>query len=255
MRVGHIPDVICNDKGTPLISSMLAMTREQYAAPVYMIINTDIILWPGFVGSIRFIAEKAERYLIVGQRWDLEIKNEFDFSAGWEQALVERLNTDGRLHPRGGSDYFVFPAACYANIPDFTIGRAGWDNWMIYEARRQGWRVIDATQDIQIVHQNHDYRHLPDGKPHYRLPETFENVRLAGGSLAIFTLEDCNSILKDGKLKRPDWNWHKFWREVEIFPLVRVKSIPLAWLFFAIFHPIKAYREWRAWMKKSGPSS
>ena len=30
-------------------------------------------------------------------------------------------------------------------MPDFAIGRAGWDNWMIYHARQQGWPVIDGT--------------------------------------------------------------------------------------------------------------
>jgi len=65
-------------------------------------------------------------------------------------------------------------------MPQFAIGRAGWDNWMIYWARRQGWPVVDATWDIFIIHQNHDYSHLPGGKPHYRQPESFDNIRMAG---------------------------------------------------------------------------
>ena len=71
-----------------------------------------------------------------------------------------------------------------------SFGRAGWDNWMIYAGRRSGWPVVDATASIMIIHQNHDYSHLPGGQPHYRLPETDENVRLAGGKRVIFHLRE-----------------------------------------------------------------
>ena len=250
LGVLHIPDVKCNEKGTPIVSSMLDLVRARCPSSIYMIINTDIILRPETIKSIQAVNRSAEKYLLVGQRWDLAVDNELAFTPGWEKDLQKELETHGKLHPRGGSDYFIFPDVCYLSIPDFAIGRAGWDNWMIFEARRRNWKVVDDTRDIQVIHQNHDYRHLPDGKPHYRLPETFENVRLAGGSLTIFTLEDCNYWLKAGKVQKVAWTWKQFWREVEIFPLVGLKSFTLARIFFAIFHPLKAYREIRAWMKK-----
>ena len=107
---------------------------------------------------------------MVGQRWDLAVDDALEYGPGWEEALLHRLATDGRLHPPGGSDYFVFPAACLRK-PPLAIGRAGWDNWMIYHARRQRWPVVDATAAVTVIHQNHDYQHLPGGLPHYRLPE------------------------------------------------------------------------------------
>ena len=87
----------------------------------------------------------------------------------------------GQLHRPAGSDFFLFPRTCYSDLPDFAVGRAGWDNWMICNAREHRWRVIDATPSVMIVHQNHDYGHLPGGLPHYTVPETDENIRLAGG--------------------------------------------------------------------------
>jgi flavin-dependent dehydrogenase len=84
-----------------------------------------------------------------------------------------------------------FPKSCYQDIPAFIIGRAGWDNWMIYKARKEGWPVIDCTPSVMIVHQNHDYSHLPGGKPHYEHPDTNENIRLAGGQANIrYTILD-----------------------------------------------------------------
>ncbi len=77
---------------------------------------------------------------------------------------------------------------------------------MIYQGRRQGWKVIDASGSITVIHQDHDYSHLPEGKPHYRLPESGENVRLAGGKRTIFHLEDCDYRLVDGQLKRKQFS-------------------------------------------------
>jgi hypothetical protein len=101
-----------------------------------------------------------------------------------------------------------------------------------------------------IVHQNHDYSHLPGGQPHYKLPETFENVRLAGGKRVIFELRDVSHRLVKGQLRPAPLSWSKFWREVEIFPLVRLHSYALGQLLFAIFHPAKAYREFRLALRK-----
>jgi hypothetical protein len=116
---------------------------------------------------------------------------------------------------------------------------------MIYSARREGWPVIDATRAIQIVHQDHDYSHLPGSQSHYRLPETAENVRLAGGRRTIFSLADADYSLQAGRLSRLPRRGARLRREIEIFPLVRLKSRPLGELFFAVFHPVKAWGEWR----------
>jgi hypothetical protein len=90
-------------------------------------------------------------------------------------------------------------------MPPFAIGRAGWDNWMIYAGRSSKIPVVDATRVTTIIHQDHDYAHLPNGQPHYRLPESDENVRLSGGQEAIFTLADANWILVGEEVQRKTW--------------------------------------------------
>lgn len=250
LGVVHLPDVERNAQGTPLVSSMFALARQNSPAPLLACVNADILLMPDFVRAAQQVAAQAERFLVVGQRWDLDVREELDFSAGWEDRLAQRLRRDGRLHSPGGSDYFVFPRGCFADMPAFAIGRAGWDNWMIYEGRYQGWPVVDATPSIRIVHQDHDYSHLPGGQAHYHLPETAENVRLAGGPRTLFALGDASRRLVDGRLRCAPLTWKKLWREVEIFPLVRLHSRPLAQLSFALFHPLKAYAQVRAWLRE-----
>jgi hypothetical protein len=88
-------------------------------------------------------------------------------------------------------------------MPDFAIGRAGWDNWMIYHACQQGWPVIDATSSVMIVHQDHDYSHLPDGKAHYDQEESQQNMAKAGGNAHMYMVLDAQKQLVNGRLQKP----------------------------------------------------
>jgi hypothetical protein len=56
-----------------------------------------------------------------------------------------------------GIDYFVFPKDLWGTIPPFALGRAYWDNWLLYAARRRRAVVVDATPVVLAVHQEHAY--------------------------------------------------------------------------------------------------
>lgn len=241
----HLPVVATNELGTPLVSSIFDLARQSSDSPLLAYVNADILLLSNFLGVALELKGLTQRFLTVGRRWDLDVRQELDFSTGWETRLKSQVKEKGRLHPASGSDYFIFPRACFTNIPPFAIGRAGWDNWMIYSARSQHWPVVDATSDLVVIHQEHDYGHLPGGQPHYRLPETAVNVRLAGGRRALFSLQDADFRLIAGQLHPIPKRGQKLLRELETYPIVKLKSRALAELTFAIFHPIKAWGEWR----------
>ena len=218
LGVKHIPKVACRESGTPLISSMFPLARENSDSDLLCIINADMILMPDFLEAAKQVSALKDAFVMLSQRWDLDVTEPIDFGADWEDRLRSTVHSQGQLHRPAGSDFFLFPKPCYTDVPDFTIGRAGWDNWMIYHARQEGWTVIDCTPSVMIVHQNHDYRHLPGGKPHYEHPETNENIRVAGGPTAVrYTILDATHRLNDGKLVRPAFTSLHFWRKVELF--------------------------------------
>jgi hypothetical protein len=248
LELHYFPDVERNNLGTPLISSIFEIGRALNESPLLAYVNADILLFEDSLRTARKILDLEAKFLLVGQRYDLEIHTRINFDENWESRIKTECREQGKLHTRGGSDYFIYPRAVFMDVPDFAVGRAGWDNWMIYEARRNKWKTIDATPAIQVIHQNHDYSHLPAGQPHYRLPETYENVKLAGGKRTVFTLLDVDYEFRTGRVRRFPLDWKKFWREVEIFPLIILKSMFLAQIFFGIFHPQKAYQEFRKWL-------
>jgi hypothetical protein len=243
--VSHFPAVPRNPLGTPLVDSVFGIARLMSSSPLLAYVNADIMLTPQFLETARQVYSQASNFLIAGQRHDLMLRHAVDFSAGWDLFLLSDVQVHGHLHPAGGSDYFIFPRPCFTNLPKFTIGRGGWDQWMIYHARAHGILVIDATPSIIAIHQNHDYSHLPYGQPHYRLPESSENIRLAGGPRAMFTLADAHYLIHNGLLERIPLRSRRLRREIEIFPLVNLHSQRLVDTMWTLLHPAKAWREWR----------
>ena len=218
LGVTHVPSVKRNPNGTPLISSMFQLAREHGHGDLFCIINADILLMPDFVEAAKQAATLREKFVLLSQRWDFDIASPLDFSEGWPHRLSSIVRGQNNLHRPAGSDFFLFPKACYTDIPDFIIGRAGWDNWMIYKARKAGWPVIDCTPSVMLVHQNHDYSHLPGGKSHYDHPDTNENIRLAGGQANIrYTILDSTHQLVGGTLARPKMTSLRFQRKLELF--------------------------------------
>lgn len=218
LGVQHLPNVARNANGTPLISSMFQLAREHSTGDLLCIINADMILLTDFVEAARQAEKMKDNFVLLSQRWDYDITTPIEFTDGWQDRLRSTVHGQNDLHRPAGSDFFLFPKSCYTDIPDFIIGRAGWDNWMIYKARREGWPVIDCTPSVMIVHQNHDYSHLPGGKPHYEHPDTNENIRLAGGQANIrYTIVDSTHRLVGGTLARPPLTTLRFMRKVELF--------------------------------------
>jgi hypothetical protein len=222
-NVRHLPHVERNTSGTPLVSSIFDLARKASDSPYLAYVNADILLLPDVVTATRQVAEstKSEGFLIIGQRWDLDVQQVLQFPDNW----VERLKTDvqqrGQLHAPAGSDYFIFPRTLFTTMPDFAIGRAGWDNWMIYQAHQRGWPVIDATPSILIIHQNHDYSHLPGGVPHYDLEESQHNMDMAGGAAHMYIVLDADKQLREGQIRRPRWSTVRTVRTLERWMMPR----------------------------------
>ena len=218
LGVKHISNVARNANGTPLISSMFQLARESSNSDLLCIINADIILMASFVEAANQVVNSKDNFVLLSQRWDLDVTQPIEFTESWETSLRGLVKANGQLHRPAGSDFFLFPHSSFRKVPDFAIGRAGWDNWMIYRARKENWPVIDGTPSLMIVHQNHDYSHLPGGRPHYEHPDTNENIRLAGGTAAVrYTILDSTHQLVDGKLARPPSSRLRFTRGVELF--------------------------------------
>jgi hypothetical protein len=214
-NVRLLPHLKRNEQGTPLVNSIFDLARQASQSTLVVYVNADMLFTADLVQGARAVFSQAAHFLVVGQRWDLDVRQEIDFSTGWEDRLRGQVHIQGRLHPPQGSDYFIFPRDQFSEMPPFAIGRAGWDNWMIYFACQAGWPVVDATPSILAVHQNHDYSHLPGGLPHYDQAESIQNTALAGGFVHLYNMLDTTHVLKGGQLYPASFTLARLIRHLE----------------------------------------
>lgn len=160
LKLCHIPDIEFNEEGIPLVSSAFSIVQSIAENQLLCYVNADIILLSDFLPSVQCVCKCP--FLLVGQRRDLDLNELVDFNdVQWEAKLQTQVVRYSRSHGRSGIDYFVFSRGLFKDIPLLAIGQLGWDNRMIYQARSLRIPIIDATQVISAIHQNH-YR------PHHR---------------------------------------------------------------------------------------
>lgn len=234
-RLHHVPEVARNEYGTPLVNDLFEKAQRLATNDLLCYVNADIILMSDFLWAVEQVARRKHRFLMVGQRWNVEVKEPLDFEPHWEEQLRTSVTQRGKLLGVGGMDYFVFPRGLLGKIPPFAIGRPGWDNWMAYRARSLKTSLIDATQVVMAVHQNHDYAHNPQGQEGIRKgPEAKRNLELAGGLTHIFTLWDATHLLTRQGLKRA-FNRSHVWRRLETLPIFHPSlRLPVRFLLKAI---------------------
>jgi len=213
--VKNAPQVERDEKGIPLVSAVMEIGHAHSDSPLLCYANADMILMSDLSRAARQVSEQARDFLLVGQRWDLDVTAPLDFSGDWESRL--RLDTAqrGKYYSPWGIDYFVFPRHQYTQVPNFTIGRPAWDNWMVYHARAAFGRAVDATLDVLVVHQNHDYSHLPGNKPPYGSDVAKSNLAKAGGRRCVYNILDTNRELLRGRVRRPQVRLVRILRRLE----------------------------------------
>jgi hypothetical protein len=88
-------------------------------------------------------------------------------------------------------------------LPPFAIGRSRCDSLLILEARRRGVPVIDATDVLTLLHQNHDYTHVAGtSKDLLKGPESIINGKLLGGEEFVFTSLNATHLLTTSGLQQ-----------------------------------------------------
>jgi hypothetical protein len=159
----HVSAVKCNEWGTPLVSDLFAQAERLGSGSTVCYVNADIILFDGFAEAIPRVSVWSERFLMVGRRTDLDVREAIDFGPGWADQIANRACREGKLQIARSIDYFAFSLGLYPAMPPLAIGRFWWDNWLLWKARSLGAAVVDASKAVLAVHQNHDYSHTTYG--------------------------------------------------------------------------------------------
>jgi len=205
----HVAEITRNEYGTPRLDWAFGRAQDMADHRLTCYLNSDVIVLndlPETAAAIDF-----PTFLMIGERIDLEITEPMGFEVGWQERLRAHAREHGSRHGPTGMDYFVFPTGMIRRMPAFVVGRAGWDNWMVYNARADRIPVIDASRAVDFVHQTHDYAHHPGPlKGTWQDPESMANCDLLDHEFKIkFLLSDST-----WRIKRPGSKPVRAWRHL-----------------------------------------
>jgi hypothetical protein len=192
--------------GTPLVNSAFNRVAELSSHDVLCYANADLIFLSDFAPAVRSVLSELPQFLIVGEcsdiRVDEEVSDEDSVARGsWEEVLRQRASTDGTRRGSEWIDFFVFRRGTIGPLPDFAVGRPGWDNWMIWHARSVGIPVVDISASALVVHQSHGYSHVPRASgSKWEGPEADANRALLDFRQNLFSIEFATHRLEDSKL-------------------------------------------------------
>jgi hypothetical protein len=202
----HVPNVPKNEFGTKLLRGLFEPAQEMARYDRLCYVNCDIMLLPTFGAAVERVAARFPQFLMVGQRWDTDIFEPWDFGPNWDQKLEALVAERGSPAGPLGIDYFAFGRGLFRDMPPLVIGRIWWDHWLIWRARSLKALVVDATLTVRAVHQNHDYSYHPAGATGvWQDEQARRNYELAGGKWHLYTIDDSTHRLTPAGLKRKMW--------------------------------------------------
>jgi hypothetical protein len=204
----HEPEVDRNSHGTPLLSSLFERADRLARHDRLCFLNADILLTDDFLAASARLSQLLERSLMVGRRCDLDLKEPLDFAKqDWRESVRSLARDRGTLRPPQWIDYFVFPRDLLrGQMPDFAVGRPGYDNWLLWKVRSMGVPVVDVTEVVLAIHQKHDYSHHQGGEDTFwNGAEAQRNYALLGRHFA--TLDNATHRLTPDGLRPNYYHW------------------------------------------------
>ncbi|MEI8229670.1 MAG: hypothetical protein WCG83_00855 [Candidatus Peregrinibacteria bacterium] len=201
----HIPNLEENAFGMPYLSDAIRQAEAATEDEFLCFTNCDILLFPTIANAFSRVRQHFEQFLLVGECMNLDVRTTIDFSAPqWQNRIEQEARSHGK-HRGVNADYFFFRRGMYRDIPPLIHGRAFYDNWILYEARRLHLPVVDITPIARAIHQNHFYGHVPgETLQSHKGVEAHENLRILGGYDHAYWISDATHWLTAHGLRR---NW------------------------------------------------
>ncbi len=211
----HNKGIEKNEYGTPFLNSIFQSVQALAQYDIICYVNTDIILFKDIIMAIRSI-EKYPEFLLIGRRMNVDFHERVTVEdSSWEEQMQRIIHDTGQLGNSDAIDYFIFPKSIEIHMPDFCVGRAGWDNWLISYMKKRKVPVFDGSALITALHQNHDYYHVPSQRGNsWEGPETDKNRELMGGFKNLYTIDDADYLLTKNEIVKKRKSVRDYYRMI-----------------------------------------
>ena len=144
-------------RGIPVLRHMFLEAQKRFNTAFYCYANGDILFDRNLTDTVRFLqtalrGRRSHKLLVIGQRRNWSLKEETYLT---ELLEVGHYTKNSSLFITDAQDYFLTTRDGYPwrSIPDFVVGRVGYDNWIVVTALVKHIPVVDATATVTALHQ------------------------------------------------------------------------------------------------------
>lgn len=205
LRHHHIPCLsVSRDKdGVPLVSSAIEQAKRLARYDTLCMANADNLYLDDFMPAVRRLRGAFPVFLAMGRRYCLEVGELYMMSEGraWQTYLRGRIAEElDPLHHYRAMDYLIWRGDFWGEIPHFAVGRMCYDNWLVWKALQADIPVVDITQAVTIIHQDHP----PPRRTKVFAAQAKRNEKLfvADGATHTTTQQATYEMTEDGKIVR-----------------------------------------------------
>ena len=171
-RVEKVPRTREN---VPIVKAMFNVTSQKYPSPFIGFANADNLFGNSLIETLTGLSKccwdllHGRMSLLVGRRRGVDVSEISENPSG---VYVDQIASRFRMHSTKAQDYFIFGGGGnfrWEDVPDFVVGRIGYDNWFVVMAQQWNVSLIDCSETISNLHQQ--------GKDGYRAGWTLNKGR------------------------------------------------------------------------------
>ena len=140
----------------PILRSMFLHAQSiNRTSLFYGYANSDILFDRNLVSTLEALKNDSDRFkqlLVIGRRVNYQFKRNHEIH---NLTSIYQYVRNGALFQINAQDYFISTHSGYPwdSIPDFVVGRIGYDNWIVATALQRNVSVVDATPTLSALHQ------------------------------------------------------------------------------------------------------
>ncbi len=155
-RVEKVPRTREN---VPIVKAMFNVTSQKYPSPFIGFANADNLFGNSLTDTLTGLSKccwnllHGRMSLLVGRRRGVNVSEISEEPSG---EYVDQIASRFKMHSTYAQDYFIFGGGGsfrWEDVPDFVVGRVGYDNWFVVMAQRWNVSLVDCSETISNLHQ------------------------------------------------------------------------------------------------------
>ena len=160
MHPGH--DGVNESFGLPTLPSMFLRAQQLHPhAATFSYVNSDCISNGSFVRTASALFMRGQPFVAVGRRTNVDWSSVQDLASlpcNYSSQKFDQILQSGELGPFGAIDYLITSrdALAWRTIPQFVVGRVGFDTWLADHAYHlsvtEALEYIDCTTTVPMIH-------------------------------------------------------------------------------------------------------